>query len=91
MTTLAINVGGSLLLGVLLRYALTTGGMAPPLRLGLTTGFCGGFTTFSAFSLDVMTMLQRGDWGVALGYVLASAIGSVAALALGLGVARAVA
>src|SRR3546814_20973364 len=48
-------------------------------RLFVGVGILGGFTTFSSFSLDVATMIERGDWGVALGYVLVSVIGSVLA------------
>jgi CrcB protein len=54
-------------------------------------GVLGGFTTFSAFSLDVVTMIERGAIGVAFGYVLVSVIGSVAALFAGLSAVRAVA
>src|SRR3546814_2397844 len=53
-------------------------------RLFVGVGILGGFTTFSSFSLDVATMIERGDWGVALGYVLVSVIGSVLALFGGL-------
>jgi len=51
----------------------------------------GGFTTFSAFSLDTVTLLQRGDLGLAATYILVSVIGSVAALFAGLQLTRAVA
>jgi CrcB protein len=76
-----------LLAGGLLRF----GESGEQWRLLLGVGVLGGFTTFSAFSLDVVLMLERGDWGVALGYILASVVGAVAALALGLGISRAVA
>ena len=88
--TMSVNVIGSFLIG-LLAGLLGSVEAGQNLRLFLTTGILGGFTTFSAFSLDVMLMLERGDWVSALGYILASVIGAVAALALGLGVARAVA
>ena len=48
--TLFVNVGGSLLLGFLVRYALETPAVTPEVRALMTTGLCGGFTTFSAFS-----------------------------------------
>jgi CrcB protein len=57
----------------------------------LAVGVLGGFTTFSAFSLDTVLMLQRGDVSMAAIYVLASVIGSVVALFAGLTLIRAVA
>ena len=88
--TLAVNlIGGfcmGLLVGVLARMAA-----ADNIRLFVATGLLGGYTTFSAFSLDTVTMIERGDWATALGYVLASVIGSVCALFAGLYLVRAVA
>lgn len=86
--TLAVNLIGGLLMGVLAGSVSRIGESGETWRLLLGVGLLGGFTTFSAFSLDAMTMLERGDWGPALGYILASAIGSVVALALGLQLAR---
>ena len=59
-----------------------------PTRLFLTTGLLGGFTTFSAFSMDALTLYQRGQAGLALGYVVASVILSLAAIAIGYSLAR---
>lgn len=88
--TLAVNVLGSLAMGLvfgLLQQRLET--LSPELRLFLTVGVLGGFTTFSAFSLDVVSLLQRQDvWGAAL-YIGVSIVLSVGALALGLFAARA--
>jgi len=89
--TLAVNLIGGLLMGALAGTLARLGQGGEQWRLLIGVGVLGGFTTFSAFSLDVMNMLERGDWGLALGYVLVSVIGSVGALALGLGVARALA
>lgn len=89
--TLAVNLIGGLLMGLLAGGLVRFGAAGEQWRLLLGVGVLGGFTTFSAFSLDAMLMLERGDWGTALGYVLASVVGSIAALALGLGVARAAA
>ncbi|WP_025560162.1 fluoride efflux transporter CrcB [Sphingomonas sp. UNC305MFCol5.2] len=89
--TLAVNLLGGLAMGLLAGGLVRFGENGEQWRLLLGVGVLGGFTTFSAFSLDVMNMLQRGDWAMGLGYVLASVIGAVAALALGLGIARAVA
>jgi CrcB protein len=81
--TLGINVLGSLVMGLAIGwFALRGGGMQA--RLFLTTGVLGGFTTFSAFSLDAVTLMERGEIGAALTYVLASVIVSILALFLGL-------
>ena len=89
--TLAVNLLGGLAMGLLAGGLVRFGQAGEPMRLLLGVGVLGGFTTFSAFSLDAMLMLQRGEWVGALAYVLASVIGSIVALALGLGIARAVA
>jgi CrcB protein len=85
--TLAVNVAGSFLIGLLagLFGALETGHHA---RLFLTTGFLGGFTTFSAFSLDALTLWERGATAQAGLYVLASVILSLLAAAMGLMLSR---
>ena len=88
--TLAVNIVGGLLMGVLVGV-LARNSASETWRLLLAVGVLGGFTTFSAFSLEVVTMIQRGAFGVALGYVLVSVIGSVAALFAGLSAVRAVA
>ncbi|WBY07427.1 fluoride efflux transporter CrcB [Sphingomonas sp. 7/4-4] len=89
--TLAVNLIGGLLMGLLAGGLMRFGENGEQWRLLLGVGALGGFTTFSAFSLDVMLMLERGDWILGLGYILASVIGALAALALGLGIARAIA
>lgn len=89
--TLAVNLIGGLLMGLLAGGLMRFGENGEQWRLLLGVGALGGFTTFSAFSLDAMNMLQRGDWIMGLGYILASVIGALAALALGLGIARAIA
>lgn len=60
--TLGVNVLGSLLLGFVLRYALETPAVSAEVRAFLTVGFCGGFTTFSTFSYESATLLERGEW-----------------------------
>ncbi len=85
--TLAINVAGSLLLGMLVRAAVVSAAPAE-LRLALTVGFCGGFTTFSTFSLETVRMAQSGAWGRAGAYVLASVLLSLAAVAAGMYLGR---
>ena len=86
--TLAVNLLGGLCMG-LLAGVLARGGGSEGWRLLLGTGVLGGFTTFSAFSLDAVTMAQRGDVGVAAMYVLASVAGAILALVGGLYLARA--
>ena len=83
--TLIVNVAGSLAMGVLAAALLPRAGAYAPL---LMTGLLGGFTTFSAFSLDAVTLWTRGAQGLAVGYVAASVTLSLAALALGLSLGR---
>lgn len=87
--TLIVNLSGGLLMGVLAGTLARIGEGGDHWRLLLGVGVLGGFTTFSAFSLETMAMLERGDWVSALGYILASVVGSVAALAIGLVMTRA--
>ena len=82
--TLAANVLGGLAMGVLFGYMMARTGASPALRLFLGVGVLGGFTTFSAFSLDAMRMLETKAYGVFFGYVGASVVLSIAAVALGL-------
>ncbi len=85
--TLAANIAGGFAMGLLAGWlARTSAGESYRLLLGV--GVIGGFTTFSAFSLETMLMLQRGETGQALGYVLVSVTGAIAALALGLSAVR---
>ena len=74
--TLLINVLGSFVIGVVAGYSLTPARVAihPDLRIFLMTGICGGFTTFSAFSLQTVELIQTGDVIPAAGYVVASVL-----------------
>lgn len=85
--TLIVNISGGLAMG-LLAATLSRMVSGEPWRLFLAVGVLGGFTTFSAFSLDAVMMMERGAWAQMLAYVAASVLGSVAALALGFGLAR---
>ncbi len=85
LATLAVNVAGSFAIGLL---AAAVPAQAGQLRLFLLTGLLGGFTTFSAFSLDTIAFYQRGDVAHAAAYVLASVFVSLAAAAAGLALAR---
>jgi CrcB protein len=86
--TLTVNVVGSLAMGALAAFLAFQGEMAQPWRLFLATGVLGGFTTFSAFSLDAALLFERGQPGLAAIYVLASVIGSIGALFAGLALVR---
>lgn len=81
--TLAVNIAGSFAMGLLAAW-LARGGGSESARLLLGVGVLGGFTTFSAFSLEVVSLAQRGSAGLAAVYVAASLAGGIAALLLGL-------
>jgi CrcB protein len=89
--TVTVNIVGSALMGVLAGWLAfkANEGWSQPLRLFLTTGVLGGFTTFSAFSLDAMLLWERGDPGLAAFYVVTSVLLSIIGLALGLTLVRA--
>lgn len=85
---LAVNVLGSLAMGVLVEWMALRGAVSAETRAFLTVGALGGFTTFSSFSLDAWLLLERGQTGAALAYVAASALLTIAALAAGLHITR---
>ena len=86
--TLIVNIAGSFLMGVLAGYFAFRPGVDQHVRLFLTTGILGGFTTFSAFSLDAALLIERHSYGAAAGYMAGSVAASVAALFLGLAMFR---
>ena len=86
--TLIVNVLGSFLMGLCAGYFARRTGMDQQVRLFLTTGILGGFTTFSAFSLDTMLLVERHAYGLAAGYALGSVIASVSALFVALALFR---
>jgi len=88
--TLVVNIGGSLIMGVLAHVMATSWTVSPELRALMTVGALGAFTTFSTFSLDVVSLYERGPIGLAAIYVIASVTASVAALFLCLKLARVV-
>ena len=86
--TLIVNVVGSFLMGLLAGYFAFRPGLGQHVRLFLTTGILGGFTTFSAFSLDTALLVERHSYGLAAGYAVGSVAASVSALFFGLAVFR---
>jgi fluoride exporter len=91
--TLVVNIVGSFLMGLLAAWFAfrADAGWTQHTRLFLTTGILGGFTTFSAFSLDTVLLWERGATGQAIGYVVASVGLSVLGLAAGLAIVRSMA
>jgi fluoride exporter len=87
--TLTVNVVGSFLMGFLVDIIMRRFGGSPEMRTFLATGILGGFTTFSAFSLDISTLLARDEILTALIYILASVAISLLALYAGLALSRA--
>lgn len=86
--TLAVNVLGSFAMGLFIEALLHRLGGNPDLRYLIATGFLGGFTTFSAFSLDFAVLWERGDLTQAGAYLAASVLFSVLALFAGLWIMR---
>lgn len=82
--TLIVNVLGSFIMGVLIALFAHNYSPSQEVKLFLTTGMLGAFTTFSAFSLDVVTLFERGDVALAGGYAAASVILSILGLFAGL-------
>lgn len=89
--TWIVNLLGGLLMGVLAGVIARTPVEGEPLRLFLGVGVLGGFTTFSAFSLETFNMLSRGDYTMAGAYAVSSVAGSVLMLFAGVGLGRAIA
>lgn len=82
--TLTVNVTGSIVMGLFAGYFAFKGDAAQGWRLLLMTGILGGYTTFSAFSLDAAALYERGEAGLAAAYVIASVGLSIAGLFTGL-------
>src|SRR3954463_10007596 len=82
--TLIVNVAGSFVIGLFAGYFAFRPGIGQHLRLFLTTGLLGGFTTFSAFSLDTALLVERHHYALAGGYVAGSVAASLIALFIGL-------
>jgi CrcB protein len=87
--TLLINIAGSFLIGVLAEAFALSWNVSEAMRVFLTVGICGGFTTLSTFSLDAIVLMQRGELWSAGGYIAASVALSILALFGGLLLVRA--
>jgi fluoride exporter len=86
--TFIINITGSTIMGLIAGYLAFRGEASQPWRLFLMTGILGGYTTFSAFSLDAATLYERGALELAAAYVLGSVVLSIAGLFAGLALIR---
>ena len=89
--TLAVNVVGSLLLGAVMQLAASVEGFPPTLRLTITVGVLGGFTTYSSFNHETLAFLAAGRYGQAAAYAAATLAGCLAAGLAGIALARAIA
>jgi len=88
--TLAINLTGCFLIGVFYSWFEKSQVLSPEWRLFLTAGFCGGFTTFSAFTLESILLMQHREYFYLPAYVAVSVIGGIAATYLGIWLIRAI-
>jgi CrcB protein len=86
--TFIINITGSIVMGLIAGYLAFKGEASQPWRLFLMTGVLGGYTTFSAFSLDAVLLCERGEIGLAAFYVLGSVVFSILGLVAGLALVR---
>jgi CrcB protein len=83
--TLAANLIGAYVVGLAIAYFSTNAMIAPEWRLLIITGFCGGLTTFSTFSAEIVSLLQQGRAALAFGAIAAHVAGSVAMTFAGIG------
>lgn len=86
--TLAVNVLGSFLIGGIMHVGLTTQILTPTVRLALTTGVMGGFTTYSAFNYESLRFMQDGAWLLALTNIMVMVLACLAAGTAGIWIAR---
>ncbi|WP_433936278.1 fluoride efflux transporter CrcB [Sorangium cellulosum] len=86
--TLAVNVLGSFFLGVIMQVAASTELLSPTLRLGLSTGVMGGFTTYSSFNYETLRLFEDRTWVMGALNVVVTLVGCLVAGVLGMGVVR---
>ncbi|MBN9597221.1 MAG: fluoride efflux transporter CrcB [Afipia sp.] len=89
--TLIINVTGSFLIGAFIGLFATRWDLSQTARVFLTIGICGGYTTFSTFSLDTFYLIERGEMLSSAAYMIASVVLSVAALIAAIHLVRSIA
>lgn len=81
--TLLVNILGSFILGIVVALSFKSENISPGTRLFLATGVCGGFTTFSTFSVENFSLMQEGKFGIAFVYILASVTAGILAAFFG--------
>lgn len=86
--TAIINLSGCLFLGWFITFTNSHWNIRPEIRLGVGTGFIGSFTTYSAFSVESVNLIQNGHANIAIYYILISIFGGVAFTFLGVGIAQ---
>lgn len=86
--TLAVNILGSMIIGLIFGFSDRYSWLTPELRLLLATGFCGGFTTFSTFSYETLTLLRQGYLYLGVSNILLNVVACIAATLLGLFLVR---
>lgn len=86
--TFTVNATGALLLGFLTRVALATPAISPEVRMFLTVGFCGGYTTFSTYTYETAMLVEHGEYGRAAIYAVGSMLVSLLSLFVGFMLAR---
>jgi len=86
--TLAVNVLGSFLLGLVMQLALSTDWISPTLRMTLATGVLGGFTTYSSFNYETLRLVEGGSWLLAGANLTGTVVGCLIAGTLGMAMAR---
>jgi CrcB protein len=82
--TLVVNLVGCFLLGGIAEYAMTHLSVPPEWRIGITVGFLGAFTTFSTFTFEAVRLMQEGEWWRGWAYILASVMGGMLAIVVGM-------
>ncbi|MGH7590250.1 MAG: fluoride efflux transporter CrcB [Gemmatimonadales bacterium] len=86
--TMVVNITASFIIGLVMQYSAESSAVTPEVRILLTTGFCGGYSTFSTFSWESVRLLQDGEWARAGLYVGGSLFISVVATFLGIAAAH---
>jgi CrcB protein len=82
--TLVVNLLGCFLLGGIAEYAMRHLSVPPEWRIGMTVGFLGAFTTFSTFTFEAVRLMQDGEWWRGWTYILASVVGGMLSIVLGM-------